>query len=90
MRALTVSSPCRPGSRASAGRRSGKTSPPWTSGTASGTRACGNLYAITSTRRSGSEWDHVLIAQDGNRDRKWLYTAITRAKERMMLCLGTD
>lgn len=47
-------------------------------------------YAITVHSAQGSEWDHVLIAQDGNRDRKWLYTAITRAKERMMLCLGTD
>ncbi|MBK8246332.1 MAG: ATP-binding domain-containing protein [Gemmatimonadetes bacterium] len=37
-------------------------------------------YAITVHSAQGSEWDHVLIAQDGNRDRKWLYTAITRAK----------
>lgn len=47
-------------------------------------------YAITVHSAQGSEWNNVLIAQDSNRDRKWLYTAITRAKERMMLCLGTD
>lgn len=47
-------------------------------------------YAITVHSAQGSEWPRVLIAQDGNRDPKWLYTALTRAKERVMLCLGQD
>lgn len=45
-------------------------------------------YAITTHSAQGSEWPRVLIAQDGSRDPKWLYTAITRAKERMMLFTG--
>ena len=45
-------------------------------------------YAITTHSAQGSEWPRVLIAQDGSNDPKWLYTAITRAKERMMLFTG--
>jgi exodeoxyribonuclease-5 len=45
-------------------------------------------YAITTHSAQGSEWPRVLIAQDGSRDPKWLYTALTRAKERMMLFQG--
>lgn len=46
-------------------------------------------YAITTHKSQGSEWPNVLIADDGfwgNRpiDRKrWLYTGITRAKQKL-------
>ncbi len=47
-------------------------------------------YAITVHKSQGSEWDRVLIADDGmniNRaeERKlWLYTAVTRAREELL------
>jgi ATP-dependent exoDNAse (exonuclease V) alpha subunit len=51
-------------------------------------------YALTAHKSQGSEWPHVLIIdqsycfrawRDGDRDNswKWLYTAITRAQERV-------
>ena len=48
-------------------------------------------YAITVHKSQGSEWDHVIIEDDrmavGDADfrRRWLYTAITRAKERLLV-----
>lgn len=39
-------------------------------------------YAITCHKAQGSEWDKVLIVNDWRAsDRKWLYTAITRARK---------
>lgn len=47
-------------------------------------------YAITCHRSQGSEWGKVLIIEEGfpfNRDEhaKWLYTAITRASEKVVI-----
>lgn len=47
-------------------------------------------YAITVHKSQGSEWDRVLLADDGmNANQKefrkrWLYTAVTRAKEELV------
>jgi exodeoxyribonuclease-5 len=47
-------------------------------------------YAITVHKSQGSEWDNVMLIDDGlfasnPRDRKrWLYTAVTRAKDRLI------
>lgn len=46
-------------------------------------------YAITVHKSQGSEWDHVILVDDAmnEKDRgfrkRWLYTAITRAKEKL-------
>lgn len=42
-------------------------------------------YALTVHKSQGSEWDHVLVLDEWRgRDReKWLYTALTRAVERV-------
>ncbi|NJK88111.1 MAG: ATP-binding domain-containing protein [Myxococcales bacterium] len=46
-------------------------------------------YAITCHKSQGSEWGSVLIADDEMRAndiemrRRWIYTAITRAKEKL-------
>lgn len=48
-------------------------------------------YALTVHKAQGSEWDHVLIIDDGMAKRngtfraQWLYTAITRASERLTI-----
>lgn len=47
-------------------------------------------YAITAHKSQGSEWDHVLvyeqpIGKDAVGRRRWLYTAITRAKKKVTL-----
>lgn len=48
-------------------------------------------YALTCHKAQGSEWDKVLvyversIDQNKEEDRRWLYTAITRAKEEVAL-----
>jgi exodeoxyribonuclease-5 len=47
-------------------------------------------YAITTHSAQGSEWDNVLIARDGNKSKNWMYTALTRARTRAMVCLGSD
>lgn len=47
-------------------------------------------YAITAHKSQGSEWDSVLIADDKmqikQKDfrKRWLYTAVTRAKEQLL------
>lgn len=47
-------------------------------------------YAITCHKSQGSEWDSVIICDDkmqaGNLDfrKRWLYTAVTRAKEKLL------
>lgn len=52
---------------------------------------CDYAYAITVHKAQGSEWDFVLVADDlmqkdnGKFRQKWLYTAITRAKKKMIL-----
>jgi len=47
-------------------------------------------YVITTHSAQGSEWDRVLIAKDNNRSPNWMYTALTRARERAYVCLGAD
>ena len=47
-------------------------------------------YAITTHKAQGSEWDKVLVVEerfpfDKEEHIKWLYTAITRAKERLVI-----
>ena len=46
-------------------------------------------YAITVHKSQGSEWDRVVLFEEQFMDRedykKWLYTGITRAKERLFL-----
>ena len=47
-------------------------------------------YAITGHRAQGSEWDKVLVFEEGfpfNKEehRRWLYTAVTRAKDKLVL-----
>ncbi|HMA73162.1 MAG TPA: ATP-dependent RecD-like DNA helicase [Xanthobacteraceae bacterium] len=47
-------------------------------------------YAITCHKSQGSQWDNVLVWDDGlgktRRERsRWLYTAITRASERLVI-----
>jgi exodeoxyribonuclease-5 len=47
-------------------------------------------YVITTHSAQGSEWDRVLIARDGCQNRNWMYTALTRARTRALVCLGSD
>lgn len=48
-------------------------------------------YAITVHKSQGSEWPYVIIADDGMQlgnkpfRQRWLYTAVTRAKEKLIL-----
>ena len=48
-------------------------------------------HAITVHKSQGSEWDSVLVADDGFQDqdfdfrKKWLYTAVTRAKSKLLI-----
>lgn len=47
-------------------------------------------YAITTHKAQGSEWDKVLVFEESfpyNKEehRRWLYTAVTRAKEKLVL-----
>ena len=47
-------------------------------------------YAITCHRAQGSEWDKVLVVEEGfpfkkNEHARWLYTAGTRAAEKLVL-----
>jgi exodeoxyribonuclease-5 len=42
-------------------------------------------YAITCQKAQGGEWEKVYINTFGVRDKKWLYTAITRAKTELNL-----
>lgn len=52
---------------------------------------CDYGYAITCHKAQGSEWPFVIVADDkmqvdkGEFRRRWLYTAITRAKERLII-----
>lgn len=47
-------------------------------------------YAITAHKAQGSQWENVLIVFDGRwtgeQKEQWLYTAVTRAIERVVLC----
>lgn len=49
-------------------------------------------YAVTCHKSQGSEWPFVLVADDQmwkervELRRRWLYTAITRAKEKLIIC----
>ena len=48
-------------------------------------------YAISVHRSQGSEWDKVVVFEersnywDNNFYKKWLYTAVTRAKEKLFI-----
>lgn len=47
-------------------------------------------YAITCHKAQGSEWDKVLVFEerfpfDREEHKKWLYTAVTRAKEKVVI-----
>lgn len=52
---------------------------------------CDYAYAITCHKSQGSEWDSVIVADDKMREddkefrAKWLYTAVTRAKKKLIL-----
>jgi exodeoxyribonuclease-5 len=52
---------------------------------------CDYAYAITCHKSQGSEWDSVIVADDKMRSEdkefraKWLYTAVTRAKKKLIL-----
>jgi exodeoxyribonuclease-5 len=49
-------------------------------------------YALTVHKAQGSQWDNVLLLDDGfgwrnlNERRQWLYTAITRAAKTIKIC----
>ena len=50
-------------------------------------------YAITVHKAQGSEWDNVLVYDDGfggwgEMRNRWLYTAITRAKKKLLLVVS--
>ena len=47
-------------------------------------------YAITTHKAQGSEWNKVLVIEEGfpfspEEHKRWLYTAITRAKDRLVV-----
>lgn len=46
-------------------------------------------YAITAHKSQGSEYDKVLVFEEdfprGDEHKRWLYTAVTRAKERLVI-----
>ena len=52
---------------------------------------CDYAYAITCHKAQGSEWDKVIVADDKMREEdkdfraKWLYTAATRAKKKLIV-----
>lgn len=51
-------------------------------------------YALTCHKSQGSEWNQVLVLVEPStryttyEGRRWLYTAITRAREKAYVCLG--
>lgn len=55
---------------------------------------CDYAYGITVHKSQGSEWPFVILADDelqkGNKPfrQRWLYTAVTRAKERFLLIMN--
>lgn len=61
---------------------------PWQS--RQGLREFDYAYAITVHKAQGSEWDRVLLADDGMKAndkefrKRWLYTAVTRAKQELI------
>lgn len=42
-------------------------------------------YALTVHKAQGSEWEHVLVWLEGSAERRWLYTALTRASSRLTI-----
>lgn len=48
-------------------------------------------YALTTHKSQGSQWDSVIVFDEGSafRDdaRRWLYTAVTRAAKELVVCL---
>ena len=48
-------------------------------------------YAITAHKSQGGQWRKVFVRQDAFRDNaRWLYTAITRATEQLILTSDTE
>lgn len=51
-------------------------------------------YAITTHKAQGSEWNKVLVFEEswptGEEHARWLYTAITRAKEKVVIVINGD
>lgn len=49
-------------------------------------------YALTCHKSQGSQWDNVFVFDESHRFRaskkRWLYTAITRAAEKVTVCRG--
>lgn len=51
-----------------------------------GARLWDYAYAITAHKAQGSEWDNVLVLEEGPQDyARWMYTAVTRARERLVV-----
>lgn len=43
-------------------------------------------YALTAHKAQGSEWDQVVVVDEGAMDyERWTYTAVTRAKEKLVV-----
>ena len=46
-------------------------------------------YAVTCHKAQGSEFDYVIVFDEsyvfGEERRRWLYTAVTRAKEKLLI-----
>lgn len=50
-------------------------------------------YAVTAHKGQGSEWPNVMVVNDGwgqssEEKRRWLYTAVTRARENLGIIMG--
>jgi exodeoxyribonuclease-5 len=48
-------------------------------------------YALTAHKAQGSQWNHVVVSDESRRfeaPQRWLYTAITRAKESVTIITG--
>lgn len=51
-----------------------------------GARLWDYAYAITAHKAQGSEWDNVLVLEEGPQDyARWMYTAVTRARSRLVV-----
>jgi exodeoxyribonuclease-5 len=63
---------------------------PWQVRQSTGMKEFDYAYAITVHKSQGSEWDRVILADDGfciggaEFRKRWLYTAVTRAKEELL------
>lgn len=66
----------------------------WVMGKDQSLLSCNFGYAMTAHKAQGSEWNEVLVVMEGTvrqntlDGQRWTYTAMTRAKDRLSLCLG--